>query len=1253
VNDHLAQAGADHQPDPDRIVTPQDFGRELTLLRSQADLTVRQVARAAGLPASTAGDYFSGRHLPAAGQAGALHKILAACGETDPDRVARWTSALGRARRQPGRRALGADAPYRGLASFEAKDAPWFFGREEVTERLAALAAAAPSMASSTEPGAGLPLIVVGPSGSGKSSLLRAGLMPRLTGPARLYVPTARPAADLAALLAQSAPQHVVVDQFEAVFTGACDDEQRQAFIAALGDLARTATVILALRADFYDQALRYPGLAAALQARQVVLGPMTADQVRRAITEPARRANLEVEDGLVELLLRDLAPPSLPGVAPAAHDPGALPLLSHALLSTWEHSSTATITVADYRASGGIPDAIRRTAEDVFGRLTADQQRDARQLFLRLVHVADDAPPARRVVPQAELGGDVTGLLGQFVGERLITVDAGTTQITHDALLVAWPRLRSWIEEDTDDLRARRRITDAARIWHEAGRDSSALPRGGQLAIIQDWAAGQDNRDSLSPQAREFVTAAAAEEGAYQRAERHRTVRLKRLVAALTATIVAVLVLAGYSFQQRASAATARDDADSREVAVEASQLRAQDTPLAAQLSLAAYGIARTPEAASSLLDSSGAPSAAALTDSQGVVESVSLSSGRRLLAAAGADGSLRLWSLARPGHPVPAGAPVAAAPKSALYATAISPDGQVLAAAGAGRTIALWDIADSSRPVPFGRPLSGPGNTVYSVAFSPDGHLLAAGSADGKVWLWDVADPRAPRLMATMGGAAGYVESVAFSPDGHLLAAGSADKTVRLWSVSDPARPAPAAPPLTGPGNVVMSVTFSPDGHTLAAGSQDDKVWLWHLTADRNVRAAGSVSGPTDWVNAVAFSPDGRTLAAGSSDDSVYVWDVATKSVSAHLPQTQPVTSLAWDGSSRLAAADADGTVSVWSLPSPVLMAGAAVNSVAFSPDGRVLAVGSQRLQLWNPVSRQPLAVIAVPDGTFVNSVAFSPSGAVLAAGYGDGLAQLWSRAGKQLGPPVRASASGLTESVAFSPDGRELATGGDDGTVRLWSATGSLRPLGIVRDSGTYVFSVAFRPGSAIVAAASADDDTRLWSVTDPARPQALGVPLTGHTSYALSVAFSPDGRLLAVGSADKTVQLWSVADPARPRVLGAPLTGPVSYVYSVAFSPAGTTLAAGVTDGTVWLWDLADPGHPSLSATLNGPNGHVYTVAFSPSGRMVAAGSADGTVRLWDTSPGSAAAEVCGDDGQPLTQAAWDTYVPGLAYQRPCQ
>ena len=881
MSDHSPDADARREPDPERIATAQEFGRELTLLRYRADLTVRQVAKTAGLPASTVGDYFSGRHLPAPGQghgSDSLHKILAACGETDPVRLGRWTEALGRARRPPGKRAPGkrmasGDAPYRGLASFGPQDAPWFFGREDVTQRLVELATGWGIGA-----GVGLPLIVVGPSGSGKSSLLAAGLMPRLTGPVTLFVPTATPAADLSGQLTAET-RYVIVDQFEAVFTRCQDEDQRQEFITAVCELAMKATVILALRADFYDQALRYPGLATALQARQVVLGPMTAEQVRQAIVGPARRAALEVEDGLVELLLRDLAPtaPDSQG----AHEPGALPLLSHALLSTWEFSSTGTIAVADYRASGGISDAISRTAEGVFAQLPDGQQEMARRLLLRLVHVADDAPPTRSVVPLAELDRWSAGagdLLGRFVDERLITVDADHAQIAHDALLTAWPRLRFWIDAGQDDLRTRRRITEAARIWEETGRDDSALPRGLQLAIATDWAGEADNRTSLSPLASEFVAAAVAEEQVRERTERSRTRRLKRLVGALTVLVVAVCGLAGYSYQQRMTVASARNNADSREVAVEAGQVRGQNAPLAAQLSLAAYGIARTPEALASVLESSGTPSAAQLADSANVVESVSLNPGRGLLAVAAADGTLRLWNMGRPAHPVPLGGPLVKDLVNPLYTTAISPDGTVLAAAGADRQVSLWNIADPSRPVPFGKPLAGPANTVYSVAFSPSGHLLAAGSADDTVRLWNVANPLAPALLATLHGPSGYVESVAFSPSGQLLAAGSADKTVRLWSVSDPAKPVSEGKPLTGPAAIVMSVAFGPSGQVLAAGSRDGKVWLWDVASPRRPVPQGFLNGPGDWVNSVAFSPAGSMLAAGTSDNRVYVWNMAT---------------------------------------------------------------------------------------------------------------------------------------------------------------------------------------------------------------------------------------------------------------------------------------------------------------------------------------------------------------------------------------
>ena len=1316
----------DEGPDPARVATQQDFGRELTLLRQRAALSVRAVARAAGVPASTAGDYFSGRHLPPPTQPGLLPKILEACGETDPGRGREGAAALSRARRSPGPRPATVRAPYRGLASFQPEDAPWFFGREAMTEQLAALAAGSPgSPANGVTPpadrAAGLPLAVVGPSGSGKSSLLRAGLIPRLLAarpapasaagtasqpapasrPLALVTPSATPLADLAAqvtpLTANGTPPRpaediedllrrdpaglgrlvpatpagglvVVVDQFEAVFTDCQDEAERQAFISALGPLAAAGTVVLALRADFYGHALRYPLLASALQERQVVVRPMSQEELRAAITGPARLAKLDVDPGLVEVLLRDLAPGIADSPPGAAHEPGALPLLSHALLATWENSRAGRLTVADYQASGGIKDAIARTAEEAYAALDGGQRAIARRLFLRLVHVADDAPATRSTVPLTELrgspgGGPAAGqVLDRFVAGRLITVDADAAQLAHDTLLTAWPRLRAWIAAGQDDLRTRRRISDAARAWAATGRDSAALLRGGQLAVARDWLADEANSGSLGTLASEFVDAAITQEKLQQEAERNRTRRLHRLVAALTALVLVTLGLTGYAFAERQaataardSATAARDNASSREVAIEADQIRGQRAGLAAQLSLAAYRIARTPEATASLLESSGTPASARLTDSAGVVQAVSLSPGHRLLAVAGADGTLRLWQVAAPGRPSPVGRALLGKSSQPLYAAAFSPDGRILAAAGAGRQVWLWDVSRPAHPVRLGPPLTGPASTVYSVTFSPRGGLLAAGSADDTVRLWDVSAPGRPKALTTITGPAGYVQSVAFSPDGRLLAAGGADKTVRLWNVASPAHPVALGKPLTGPARLVYSVAFSPDGRLLAAGSQDHKVWLWQVGPAGRATPAGSLTGATDWVNAVSFSPDGAALAAGTSGDSAVVWNLGSRAVTAVLPHPQPVTSLAWDGPARLITGNADGAVRTWSLPSPVLLAGSPVNSVAFGPHGE-LAVGAANLELWNAATRTLVAATPAAPGAIAGAVAVAPGGREVAVAYGDGTVRLW-RTGRvltPLSPLVRVTATGVAETVAFSPDGKLLATGGDDGTVRLYAvSTGSpLRLLATVHDSVSYVFTVVFSPDGRTLAAASADNLTRLWDVAAPARPALIGHPLGGLASYAIGAAFSPDGHTLAIGSADRTVHLWDVRRPGRPRPLGRPLTGPAGYVYSVAFSPDGRTLAAGVTDGTVWLWRVGDPARPALTATLTGPAGHVFAVAFGLGGTVVAAGSADGTVRLWDTRPAVAGRALCADAGQPLTRAEWATFIPGLPYRPTC-
>jgi WD40 repeat protein len=1300
-------------PAPDGIATAAEFTRALQALRARAGLTIREVARAARTPVATTGDCFSGRHLPL--DRDQFARMLAACGETDPARVEQWQAALVRARRLPGRRT---GTPYRGLARFEAEDAGLFFGREDVAELLAYLAGA-PST---------LPLLLIGPSGAGKSSLLRAGLLPRLraaaaadlaadpadvngqivvcdltvTAAAWLTARVAKLAAEAAGDASWAGRTTVIVDQFEAVFTLCADEGERRALIDGLCDLARTGLVVLALRADFYQQAIRYPGLLRAAQERHVVLGPMSAEQVRRAVVEPARLARTEVEAGLVELLLSDLAPDTDDG---GAHEPGALPMLSHALLAAWEHSRGGTLTVADYLAGGGIKDALTRSAERAYESLLPAQQRVARRLFLRLVHVADDLPPSRAAVPLGELlsgisaadgadgadgvdGVDAERLLAVFIDERMITVDTGTARLTHDALLTAWPRLRTWIEESAEELRTGRRIATGAQAWAETGREEAALWRGSQLAVAREWADDPEKRAALLPLAGEFVTASVAAGTARERLERRRTTRLRSIVAVLTVLVVAVAGLTGYAFSQRQAATAAeaaairdeagaigeRDQADSREAAFVADQLRAQDPSAAAQLSVAGYRIAQTPQATAGLLDSTGTSTAARLLDSAGPVQAVALSPDGRLLVAAGADGTLRLWNAAVPGRPA-AVATLAPADKALpLYTAAFSPDGRVIAAAGAGKVVQLWTVSGADAVVPLGRPLTGPTYTVYSIAFSRDGRLLAAGSADGTVRLWDVANPARPtpvgRPLKVPGaaGARGYVESVAFSADGRTLAAGTSVKTVWLWNVSRPAAPAPfRGMPLKGPAAMVSGVAFSPDGRTLAASSEDDKVWLWSVHASRRTATRdGTLAGATDWANAVAFSPDGRSLAEGTSDASVLVWNLATRSITATLNEPQPVTAVTWDGENQIAASDADGTVALWSLPAPVLATGNAPESVAYSPNGATLAVGGTSVQLWAVATRTLLVTHALPPQVTVNATAFSPAGTVVAVALSNGtVALLNGRTLAPLGKPfVVINGPETAESVAFSPNGALLATGADDGSLRLFDVADPARPRQVdqVSDSGDSVYTVAFAPDGTTVAAASVDDFVRLWHVTGVggtggggagrAGLTQVGPALGGLASYAIGLAFSPDSKLLAVGSADKTVRLWNVAEPAHPVQIGAPLTGPSGYVWAAAFSPDGKTLAVGVTDGTVWLWNVAQPARPALIATLTGPADDVYSVAFSPSGAQLAATSFEGTVHLWDTSPTAARAAICANLGQPLTPAEWSSYVPGLPYRAPC-
>ena len=1250
------------RPDPaalEQITTVEEFARELTAVRERAGLTVRRLQALTGIVHSTLGGYFSGRHSP---PVNSLELVLRACGVSDAAELAAWREALLRTRRRPRRRILPAGDPYRGLESFGTDDAQWFFGRDDLTAEI---------VGSLRARGAGA-LFVVGPSGSGKSSVLRAGVVPAL-GAAGVAVEVCTPGAQPLSTLtrrvgALEPPAVLVVDQFEEIFAPDVTTADRAAFVDAVG--AARGVVLAGLRADFYPAVLRHAPLAAALRSAQVVVAPMGEAELREAIVGPARHADITIEDGLVELLLRDLHVHENRAVPDSA---GALPLLSHALLSTWRRCAGGRMTMEAYRAAGGIDTAVARTAEEAVAALGPEREEMVRQLFLRLVTVAPDVADTRRRLDRDELAGgsDPAGtqaVLEEFVRRRLLVADTGTVEIAHEALLVAWPRLRSWIDADRVGLAVHRRLTDAARAWRdsaggrEGAEDADLLLRGAALAAAVERAEQPAHRDDLTTSERAFLDAGREQDRLRREGIRRQARRARTAVAALSVLLVLAAALSVFAVRQELIAEAARDVAVSRQLAVRADALRGKDPALAAQLAVAAHRVAPTVEARSSLLNATAVPSPTRLAGPDSVTQSVAVAGGL-LVSAGGVSPGAQVWSLADPRRPVRlADTPAGAGP---AVVVALRGDGRLAATTGADGAVLLVDLADPARPAVLGAPLGdGAGDTILALAFAPDGRTLAAGTAAGLVRRWDLTDSSRPVAAAPVTVSVSPVHSVAFSPDSGLLVAGGADASAYLWPTPDPA-PTPAV--LAGATGKVFAVAFSPDGSTVALGSADRAVHLWDVT-DRALPVRGTVlTGPTNWVNAVAFAPDGATLAAGSSDSVERIWDLRTGRVVTELSHPGPVTATTYLDARTLVTAEAGGMPRIWTVPGPVVSdLGDSVFALGFTADGATLAVGPGSLAGTTSLfdvsapggpARRGVPVVNPPgEPRQSGSAALTPDGRTLAVGRSDGSVRLWDVTDpadpRALGGPLIGSTQ-LVEQLAVSADGRTLAVSGDDNTVRLWDIArpAAAAPLATLEGATSFVLASAFSPDGRLLAAASADRNTYLWDIAAPGSPRLLST-LDGPESYAYAPAFSPDGRTLAVGSADRTVRLWDVTDPARPAALGEPLTGPANYVYSAAFSPDGTTLAAGSTDSTVWLFDVRDRSAPTPSAVLAGPGDAVFSVAYSPDGATLVAGSADETVRLWATDPHRAAEAVCARSGSPVSPAEWKSHVPDLPYAPPC-
>lgn len=1256
--------------DPDRVETKEDLARELTALRTSVGLTVRDLARRIDSPLATVGDYFAGRHLPGTRQLPVYKAILAACGVAHDEEVDRWLGALGRARLSTDGRAAKGPSPYRGLDAFTEADAGLFFGRRGAVEELLACI----RNRHGATPGVGA-AAVVGPSGAGKTSLLMAGLLPAVRAGA-LDTETVRweAAAVSADRLAStsmdglvSGPskcQLVIVDQIEALLPLA--PQERARILGAISRLQRSAFVVLGLRADFYQAAISEPSLVDALRS-QVILGPMTADELREAVVGPVRRVGAGIEEGLVDLIFSDLAPGSPPGFA---HEAGALPLLSYALLAAWGRSTRNQLGIADYRAVGGLRGATRQAAEEVYESLAPPEQDEARRLFSRLVRVDDDTAPTRRRVPRSELISGPTGpsrdletILDRFLDARLLTAETGYVQISHEALLSAWPRLAGWIESDRDWLRLRHQVSEAAKGWSASERDDSLLWRGMRLQTATELAGGVDWAQDLGQEEAEFLSRSVQYQREEERLWRRRTRRVHQLLGAVSVLGAAAVILAVIAANADFSAQHARDQALSRQVALEAQQLAATDSSLSSQLALAAYRISPTVQATSTLIDATAGDIPSRLLGPVGP-QAVSVSAPAGLLAVAQAStDTVALYRLSS-GTPVKESALSAGPPSQNDFAVALSADGRELAAAGTTGKLMLWSLSDPARPTSLATVAGVPG-TVFSLQFSPDGRSLAAADANGSVLRWDLADPAHPRAepILPMPGKS-PAKAVAFSPHGTMIAAAGLSGALAEWNVAAGQEYVAGG---TG-GSDYETIAYDPRGGQFAVGSGNlQTIEAWQLSAGRLHRVAGPLHAATSEIDSVAYSPDGAVLAESSADGTVHLYSTATWKQITSFGDPDPVTSVTFGpGGRTLVTADSGGVTRIWPLPLPATYTQPGnVYSITYSSDGRLMTSSSAGatggISLWrptDPLRPTPLVDFTLPAGFGASggTAAIDPSGRYLAAADEKARIQLFDLADAAhpvpVGPPLTGNQPYI-EQLGFSPNGKLLLASDDSGQVRLWDIQNPSAPKALpsIHSGNGEILGFAMTPDGTVLATASSDSKVRLFDIRDPAAPRLLAT-LGGFTDYVYDTAISPDGRLLVAGSADGSIRIWDISDPSQPRLLGQPITGLTGYVFQVAVSPDGRTLAAATTAHAVWLWNIADPARPRLLATLSAAHDEVFVVRFDPAGQVLSASGSDNTLHFWDYTPSAAARMVCASAGAPITRTEWNRYVQGTRYAPPC-
>jgi WD40 repeat protein len=1118
--------------------------------------------------------------------------------------------------------------PFPGLRPFEECDNLHYFGRdahiEELLDRL----------------GRRRFIAVVGTSGSGKSSLVRAGLLPALRGGlmagagSRWRIAVMRPGSSPVANLAQALDASevfgsdgdaalriglarvvlergelglieligqsgvrddesvlIVVDQFEELFRFEHDPDEAAAFVKLLLAAAAQPTlpiyVLVTMRSDFLGDSAKFLNLPETINDGLFLVPRLSRGQLRSAIEGPIGVAGARISPLLVNGLLNDLA-----------DAPDQLPVLQHALMLTWEFwsgsgASERPIDATDFAAAGGLADALSRHGDAIYESLGGPDRVVAEKLFRAITTLGSDNRGIRRPTRLSDLCA-IIGASRARVSHVVETfrardcsfltpatgalTDDTVIDITHESLMRMWRRLAAWVEEEAQSAQQYRRLAVDADL-NAVGK--GALWRDPTLQFAETWRATSRPNAAWAAQVDkrlDFDRAMDFLERSVRRREAERETRLRNLWTLFGGLTFAIIILGTVATLAWQQRVEALI-AQSRFLARDAAEkVDAGDAVTGMLLALEAL-----PKDVTRIWHRPLVPDAEYALD--------------YAVADRQERGDLR-------GH------------EQAVTSAAFSPDDRRIVSSSFDKTVRIWDVAGGAPLMT----LRGHTAWVWSAAFSPDGRLIVSASGDKTVRIWDAASGA---QLTILRGHEDGVTSAAFSPDGRRIVSASGDGTVRIWD----ANRGVLLSTLSGHREEVWSAAFSPNGRRIVSASGDKTVRVWDVARGEQV---ATLRGHEDTVTSATFSPDGRRIVSASLDKTARIWDATNGTLLATLRGHEDgvVSARFSPDGLRIVTASADETVRVWDAASGKPLATMrghedGVTSAVFSSDGRsiVSASSDKTVRIWDSASRAQLAELRGHVDE-VMSAAFSPNGRRIVSASLDKTVRVWDAVSGMKVGTLRGHGGGVTFG-AFSPDGRRIVSASFDKTVRIWDSTrGTLSRT--LRGHQDWVWSAAFSPDGRRIVSASADKTVRIWDAASGAKL----VTLRGHSDGVTAAAFSPDGRRIVSASSDKTVRLWD----AQSGVQLATLRGHTDAVRSATFSPDGTRIVSASLDKTIRIWDATNG---ALLAILRGSEDAVRSAAFSPDGTRVVSASVDKTVRIWNVAGGAPLATLRGQD--------WATYA----------